>query len=314
MEGTTLEPIVIAPITFELDDFQYCRFSCSGNGILCNNVAFDPDLNDVFWGDGSVGRGDLRRPRYKPDYWRAQCAFRGLSRNGTVKDMQYTLRNFLESSPLVTDEIDDSLLPIFHDIWQHHNTLFLKQNIEARAQRRIPQDYGNEEADRSSLYLEKRFVNIKNSPDANFNPTTVVALKVQPATRAHLHQQAGQMGLLYASVSAGLNSFDGPTRYIVIGYRRAVVRRAIDWLEGKPDEYRLVTRRRIQAANNSAKRSVPNASTRLGIGSAARQHATVVRHHPSIPGFRLGVAEAELQRSIHMQPLDRWELEKHEED
>ena len=98
----TLYPIVIPPITITKGRYT---FSCSGENLQSNRIAFDPSVADalpllepVRTKSGSI---KVHQPHVKQttlEYWKAQCIFRGLAMSGTKQALQERVRNSLSGS------------------------------------------------------------------------------------------------------------------------------------------------------------------------------------------------------------------------
>ena len=72
------------------------KYTCDGDDLRRNSVSFHADLSEylpILFKNGSINKGKSRLKRQEStDWWRAQCAFRGLPISGSIEEVQERLR------------------------------------------------------------------------------------------------------------------------------------------------------------------------------------------------------------------------------
>src|SRR3981189_2080979 len=76
---------------------QGLKYTCWGNGLRRSGCYFQADLTPylpVLFKNGTVKKGKTKRKsKQSPDWWRAQCTFRGLPHKGTLLELHDRLRS-----------------------------------------------------------------------------------------------------------------------------------------------------------------------------------------------------------------------------
>jgi len=73
------------------------KYTCDGDGLRRNWFSFQADLSEylpILFKNGSINKGKSQRQKAQStDWWRAQCAFRGLPTYGSIEEVQARLRS-----------------------------------------------------------------------------------------------------------------------------------------------------------------------------------------------------------------------------
>jgi hypothetical protein len=73
------------------------KYTCDDDGLRKYGASFQADLSEylpILLKNGSINKGKSRHQKQQsPDWWRSQCAFRGLSTSGRIEELQARLRS-----------------------------------------------------------------------------------------------------------------------------------------------------------------------------------------------------------------------------
>ncbi|KAI9646549.1 hypothetical protein NHQ30_004542 [Ciborinia camelliae] len=202
-----LHPIVIDPLEYK---FKCVIYTCSGKGLCKDGYYYDPHATKLLppKDHKSGNKNDIER---KPvGWWKAQCAFRGLSQSGSIADLQSRLR-----------EAKKKIMPELKTAESKLNKDFEKQNAIARDGSWKELKTAEEKAEANpQKYLSEAFPSASTGRPANLD---IVIVKTNH--RAALADAADKMGLCSVSVDAPWvdNIRPSPDRWIVVGRSRDAV-------------------------------------------------------------------------------------------
>jgi hypothetical protein len=195
--------ILIKPIVATYGDEE---FTCQGAGLLKDGHAFEPDLTQYLPKLTKRGVVSLNQPKSLPrlpqGWWRAQCVFRDLEIQGSVKDIQDRAREYEDRGGGMDPEIEK--------FEEEANAKFWKDNEQAK------QDAWEAVEKRARNY-PREFVR-EHFPNGVVGDEEAVALKsLSSNQRAQLHRACEEYGGLYHQ-----STYSGRDRCIVVGSRTAV--------------------------------------------------------------------------------------------
>ncbi|KAH0537052.1 hypothetical protein FGG08_006122 [Glutinoglossum americanum] len=235
-----LYPIVIPPLTYSSTS-NGKAYTCSGEGLIWDGHKFDPNikgylplLEPVRTKKGTIAIRQPRIPEKLAAWWKAQCKFRGLSQQGTIRVLQERIR-----------AADNGMAEELAVAEKELNEEFRKKNAAARDDKwnSMGTDKEKAEADPGRFLKEKFITGTSRS----------AAVIIETNYRRELHEEAAPLGLHTQSTDAPLRD-DGTlpsiNRWIVIGRDRASVHKKI--LEVSREATRI--RQRVQEAREERTR------------------------------------------------------------
>jgi hypothetical protein len=205
-----LDPIVIPP----LDHIhKSLKFTCSGEGFLKDDIAYDPHPEKFFPPKATKANPQPKEVGKKPvAYWKAQCAFRGLNQSGAIGDLQLRLR-----------EAKKKILPELKAAETELNKEFKKKNNAARDGKWNSLKTVEQKAKANpSKFLAETFPKGATGRPTNLD---IVVVKSPHGVRLALTIAAESAGLETVSVDAPWTGGKKPSpdRWIIIGRTRDAV-------------------------------------------------------------------------------------------
>ncbi|TVY47854.1 hypothetical protein LOCC1_G002940 [Lachnellula occidentalis] len=189
------------------------KFSCSGEGLLKDDIAYDPHLERFLPPKATKSNPHPKEVERKSlAYWKAQCAFRGLNQSGAIGDLQLRLR-----------EAKKKILPELKTAETELNKEFKKRLKAANDGKWNSLKKAEQKAKANpSKYLAEAFPKGATGRPANMD---IVVLKSPQDVRLALATAAGDSNLETVSVDAPWTGGKKPSpdRWIIIGRTRDAV-------------------------------------------------------------------------------------------
>ena len=204
-----LHPIVIFPLEHT---YRSVKYTCSGEGLYKDGYLYDAHAEKLIPPKTTkasvIAKGIEKKPLA---YWKAQCAFRGLSQTGAIADLQLRLR-----------EAKKKILPEIKSIENELNKDFKTKNIAARSDTWATKSVEKRAKTDPKKYLREAFPKGGSGRPANMD---IVVLKIGADERLAIADAAETMGLESVSVDAPwtLNKKPSPDRWVVVGRTRDAV-------------------------------------------------------------------------------------------
>jgi hypothetical protein len=100
--------------------FRVVKYTCKGTGLLKDGHPYESKL-EIFLSPETIKAGFEPKERKAAAWWKAQCAFRGLSQGGSIAALQMRLR-----------ESKGKMVPELKDVEKDLNKQFKKGTAEPR--------------------------------------------------------------------------------------------------------------------------------------------------------------------------------------
>jgi hypothetical protein len=220
------------------------KYTCDGGGLRKNGASFHPDVSEylpILFKNGSINKArSQRREAQSADWWRAQCAFRGLPTSGSIGDVQARLRSGANTMIRELDELEKKAKAKW------------KAEDDAN-QRRARQEYQDQQC--------KDELNGVNHLKAIFTDNNVTRASIFKKDFQGLERAATKLGLQFRWIRAPTISlsFEWDDSWIIVGRTAADV-------EAKHAEVRSEDRDRILAQKmqkEEEQKAARDAETRL---------------------------------------------------
>jgi hypothetical protein len=229
------------------------KYTCFGYGLRRNGHSFESDLTPylpVLFKNGKVNKGATSLKTAKPpDWWKAQCVFRGLPHNGTLTEVQARLR----AGPSSMTKILVALQEKVNAEWQS------KYDVAQQEEERKRDLRQRKEEEEATRILKDTFRSEKRAPDA------IVIKKDWEG----MPGAATSLGLEYKIMMPPTFDFDREDNdWIVVGKNERAVRAKISSLQQEADDRSAAKEKKIEAEAEAERKALAQKIVEVAESSA----------------------------------------------
>ncbi|KAM0158955.1 hypothetical protein ACHAQE_000726 [Botrytis cinerea] len=252
-----LHPIVILPFEHK---FKSVTYTCSGEGLHKDGHSYDPHAEKSIPPKGQ--KPDKSIGTKPAGWWRAQCAFRGLSQTGSITDLQSRLKGAKKE-----------MVPELKTAESQLNKDFKKQNITARDGGWETLRTAEEKADADpQRYLNEAFPEIATGEAAK--PGIIIVKNKHQAVLAEAAHKMGLESVLVDAPRVG-NIRPSPDQWVVVGRITDAVLNQKRELEGAATRSKenMLKKTPGDRPKQTARKSVPSSGTHDNVSEPETQSA-----------------------------------------